>query len=82
MPAIGKDEDSGFSEPTNVGACRLCWMLHSCAAANCNSEMNKPTMLRLPPDDSPIFLTVAKLVDALKGAIPEGTENAERKKEA
>jgi hypothetical protein len=28
----------------------------------------------------PIFLTVANLVEALKRSIPEGTENAERKK--
>jgi hypothetical protein len=32
--------------------------------------------------DEPIFSTVAKLVEALKRSIPEGTENAERKKEA
>lgn len=31
-------------------------------------------------DDGPIFSTVAKLVEALKRSIPEGTENAERKK--
>jgi hypothetical protein len=36
----------------------------------------------LASDDGPIFSTVAKLVDALKRSIPEGTENAERKKEA
>jgi len=29
-------------------------------------------------DDGPIFLTVAKLVEALKRSIPEGTQNAER----
>ena len=33
-------------------------------------------------DDGPIFATVAKLVDALKRSIPEGTENAERKRAA
>jgi len=33
-------------------------------------------------DDGPIFSTIAKLVEALEGSIPEGTENAERKKEA
>ena len=36
----------------------------------------------LASDDGPIFSTVAKLVDALKRSVPEGTENAERKKEA
>jgi hypothetical protein len=36
----------------------------------------------LASDDGPIFSTVAKLVDALKRSIPEGTENAERKQEA
>jgi hypothetical protein len=32
-------------------------------------------------DEGPIFTTVAKLVDALKRSIPEGNENAERKRE-
>lgn len=36
----------------------------------------------LASDDGPIFSTVAKLVEALKNAIPEGTENAKRKEEA
>jgi hypothetical protein len=36
----------------------------------------------LASDDGPIFSTIAKLVEALKRSIPEGTENAERKKEA
>ena len=36
----------------------------------------------LARDEGPIFATVAKLVEALKRCIPEGTENAERKKEA
>ena len=36
----------------------------------------------LADDDGPIFSTVAKLVDALKRSIPEGTQNADRKKEA
>jgi hypothetical protein len=36
----------------------------------------------LASDDGPIFATVAKLVEALKGSIPEGTDNAERKNEA
>jgi hypothetical protein len=36
----------------------------------------------LASHDGPIFSTVAKLVDALKRSIPEGTQNAERKKEA
>ena len=36
----------------------------------------------LASDEGPIFSTVAKLVEALKRCIPEGTENAERKKEA
>jgi hypothetical protein len=36
----------------------------------------------LASDDVPIFSTVAKLVDALKCSIPEGTKNAERQKEA
>jgi len=34
----------------------------------------------LASDDGPIFSTVAKLVEALKRSIPEGTQNAERKK--
>jgi hypothetical protein len=37
---------------------------------------------KLADDDGPIFSTVAKLIEALKRSIPEGTENAERKKEA
>ena len=36
----------------------------------------------LASDDGPIFSTVAKLVEALERSIPEGTQNAERKKEA
>ncbi len=36
----------------------------------------------LASDDGPIFSTVAKLVEALKRSIPEGTQNAERRKEA
>jgi hypothetical protein len=36
----------------------------------------------LADDDGPIFSTVAKLVEALKRSIPEGTRNAELKKEA
>jgi hypothetical protein len=36
----------------------------------------------LASDDGPIFSTVAKLVEALKRSIPEGTQHAERKKEA
>jgi hypothetical protein len=36
----------------------------------------------LASDDRPIFSTVAKLIEALKRSIPEGTENAGRKKEA
>jgi hypothetical protein len=36
----------------------------------------------LASDDGPIFSTVAKLVEALKWSIPEGTQNAERKTEA
>ena len=35
----------------------------------------------LVSDDGPIFSTVAKLVEALKRSIPEGTDNAELKKE-
>jgi hypothetical protein len=31
-------------------------------------------------DDGPIFSTAAKLVDALKRPIPEGTENSSAKK--
>ena len=34
----------------------------------------------LASDDGPIFWTVAKLVDALKRSIPEGTQNAELKR--
>jgi hypothetical protein len=33
-------------------------------------------------DDGPIFSTVAKLVEAFKRSIPEGTQNAELKNEA
>jgi hypothetical protein len=36
----------------------------------------------LASDDSPIFSTVAKLVEALKRSIPEGRQNAELKNEA
>jgi hypothetical protein len=36
----------------------------------------------LASDDGPIFSTVAKLVEALKRSIPEGTRNAELKSEA
>jgi hypothetical protein len=36
----------------------------------------------LASDDGPIFWTVAKLVEALKRSIPEGTQNAELKNEA
>jgi hypothetical protein len=36
----------------------------------------------LASDDGPIFSAVAKLVDALKRSIPEGTQNAELKNEA
>ena len=36
----------------------------------------------LASDDGPIFATVAKLVQALKRSIPEGTQNAELKNEA
>jgi len=36
----------------------------------------------LASDDGPIFSRVAKLVDALKRSIPEGTQNAELKQEA
>jgi hypothetical protein len=36
----------------------------------------------LASDDCPIFSTVAKLVEALKRSIPEGTHNVELKKEA
>jgi len=36
----------------------------------------------LASDGGPIFSTVAKLVEALERSIPEGTQNAERKKEA
>jgi hypothetical protein len=34
----------------------------------------------LASDDGPIFSTVAKLVEALKGSIPEGTESAAKKR--
>jgi hypothetical protein len=36
----------------------------------------------LASDDGPIFSTVAKLVEALKRSIPEGTQNAELKNKA
>jgi hypothetical protein len=36
----------------------------------------------LASNDGPILSTVAKLVEALERCIPEGTANAERKKEA
>jgi hypothetical protein len=36
----------------------------------------------LASDDGPVFSTVAQLVDALKRSIPEGTDDAQRKKEA
>jgi hypothetical protein len=53
--------------------------------------MSEPTIKRrladsgdaaLASDDGPIFSTVAKLVEALKRSIPEGTQNAELKNEA
>jgi hypothetical protein len=34
----------------------------------------------LADDDGPIFSTVAKLVEALKRSIPEGTQNAKPEK--
>jgi hypothetical protein len=43
-------------------------------------SLREPTPLA--SDDGPIFSTVAKLVEALKRSIPEGTQNADRKKEA
>jgi hypothetical protein len=36
----------------------------------------------LASDDGPAFSTVAKLVDALKRSIAEGTQNAQLKQEA
>ena len=36
----------------------------------------------LASDDGAIFSTVVKLVEALERSIPEGSQNAERKKEA
>jgi hypothetical protein len=36
----------------------------------------------LASDDGPTFSTVVRLVEALKRSIPEGTQNAERRKEA
>jgi hypothetical protein len=36
----------------------------------------------LASDDGLVFSTVAKLVEALKRSIPEGTQNAELKSEA
>ena len=36
----------------------------------------------LVSDDGPIFSTVAKLVEALKRSVPEGTQNAELRQEA
>jgi len=45
--------------------------------------LRKPIKRRLQDcDDGPIFSTVAKLVEALKRSIPEGTLNAELKNEA
>jgi len=41
-----------------------------------------PRASELADDDGPIFSTVAKLVEALKRSIPEGTQNAELKNEA
>ena len=43
-------------------------------------SLREPTPLA--SDDGPIFSTVAKLVEALKRSFPEGTQNADRKKEA
>ena len=37
---------------------------------------------KLADDDGPIFSTVAKLVEALRRSIPEGTQNAELKQDA
>ena len=52
----------------------------------CLTERSNPgCKIVTPPlasDDGPIFSTVAKLVDALRRSIPEGTQNADLKKEA
>jgi len=37
---------------------------------------------KLADDDGPVFSTVARLIEALERSIPEGTANADRKKEA
>jgi hypothetical protein len=34
----------------------------------------------LASDDGPIFSTIARLIEALKRSVPEGTRNAELKK--
>src|SRR5260370_37793189 len=58
----------------------------SCFSASCAVKTLKRRLqdcdAALASDDGPIFSTVAKLVEALKRSIPEGTQNAELKKEA
>jgi hypothetical protein len=44
-----------------------------CRLQDCNAA--------IASDDGPIFSTVAKLVEALKRSIPEGTRNAQLKTE-
>jgi hypothetical protein len=59
-------------------------MRHSASSAPAGPELPGSPVHRWPigSDDGPIFSTLAKLVDALERAIPEGTQNAERKIEA
>jgi hypothetical protein len=49
---------------------------------NAGAHFCRESRGRAGSDDGPIFSTVAKLVEALKRSIPEGTQNAERRNEA
>jgi hypothetical protein len=57
---------------------RLASVLHAAAAGHSGW---RNSIRELASDDGPIFATVAKLVEALRCRIPDGTENAVRKKE-
>ena len=52
--------------------------LNSCPRRRRLQELDR----ELAGDDGPIFATVAKLIETPKSSLPDGLENAERKKEA
>jgi hypothetical protein len=53
-----------------------------CLRKPLNAGSQTPEIPNWPTTTARSFSTVAKLIEALKRSIPEGTENAERKKEA